>query len=435
MTTVTPMDKKYILELWNTLAGNPANRCLAIARVVTNHGSNELKQLVASLIKSETLPSDERTQALKLLHVDPLLPTLQPLIEQGISKPQPIRLDPELGRIAIALKVTAPFRLWCIGRELTRSEQGSGHVNRDALRTALAKYNYKISNDHFSRILRDGVGMFWDIDRKQEKIYVRSPRRLAPLLAEIAYIEDPALIVTNLPGVRDLYISVSGSHEEFEASLYNGWMAHREAPTISKKVLITLFGRSEDTLRRWEQTRLQDILTVRANYAQYHVQPNEWASVIPTHAQPYLANSIKEGRYTQVTAFRWRISNTYIPHGIKQHPNWGQAKKVRRNVQEVIECFSCGSPVLEQSSQPAYLQKPLKLYFDNPKRLKRYVQKMGCDERLLWRGLDRNRVGIFEATMSYGQTFSMERASPKDEYRHFKKQEEARIKYLETCVA
>src|SRR6185503_10209694 len=105
--------------------------------------------------------------------------------------------------------------------------------------------------------------------------------------------------------------NVSDSHEAFEAALYNGWMAHREAPTISKKVLATLFGRGEDTLRRWEQTRLQDRLTVRANYAQFHVQSNEWASVIPTHAHPYLANIIKDGRHTQVTAYRWRISNTY----------------------------------------------------------------------------------------------------------------------------
>jgi hypothetical protein len=435
MATVTPIDRNYILELWRDLAGNPANRCLVLARVVANHGSNELKQLVAALIKSDTLPRDGRAQALKLLQVDSLLPTLRPLIEQGISKPQPIRIDPELGRLAIALKLTAPFRLWCIGRELTRREQGSGHVNRDALRAAVTKYDYKISNDHFSRIIRDGIGVFWDIDRNQEKIYVRSPRRLAPLLTEMAFKETPALIVTNPPGVRDIYTCASGSHEAFEASLYAGWMTHREAPTISKKVLVMLFGRGEDTLRRWERNQLQDSLTVRTNYAQYHVPHNEWATVIPDHVQPYLANVIKEGRHTQVTAYRWRISNTYIPHGIKQHPYLGQASKVRRNVQEVIERFSCGSPALEQSSQPAYLQKPLKLYFENPKRLKRYVQKVGCDERYLWRGLDRNGVGVFEATMSYGQTSSMERAPSKDEYRQFKKQEQARIKYLEAHVA
>jgi len=434
MATVAPVDKSYILKLWSDLAGNPPARCLVIARVVATHGSTKLKQHVAEMIQSDAIPRDERSQALKLLQINPKLPNLQPLINEANAKPQPIRIDPEIGRLAIAIKLAAPFRFWCIGRELTRNEQGSGKVSREALRTVLAQYDYEITNDHFSRIIRDGEGVFWNTDRYQENLHLRSPRSLAPLFTEMAFGENPALVLTNPSGVRDMYISVSGSHEEFEASLYAGWMAHREAPTISKQVLSTLFGRGVDTLRRWEQTRLDSTLTVRKNYAQYHVQPNQWASVIPTHAQPYLANIVKDGRYTQVTAYRWRISNTYIPHGIRQHPYLGQARKVRRKVQAVIESFSCGSPASEQSGQPAYLQKPLKLYFEDPKRLKRYVQKIGCSERYLWRGLDRNGAGVFEATVSYGQTFSWERAKPKDEYRHFKKQAQKLKTYLDSVA-
>jgi len=440
MVIDTLVDEKYILELWRNLAGNPPARCLVVARVAANHGSNALKQWVAQKIKSEYLPHDERQQALALLRVEPEQSFLQSLMVRAatqpiVTKPQPIRVDPELGRLAIALKLAAPFRLWCVLRELTRKEQGSGQISREALRKALVSYDYEISNDHFSRLLRDGVGVFWDVDRNQAMLYVRSPRRLAPLLTALALHENPALVMTNPPGVRDVYSSVSGSHEEFEAALYAAWMTHREAPTISKKVLVSLFGRGQDTLRRWEQTRLQDSLTIRPNYAQYHVEPNDWATIIPDHARPYLANVKKEGIPTQVIAYRWRISNTYIPRGIKQHPYFGQAGKVRRNIEKVIEGLSCGSPGLETSSQPAYLQKPLKLYFENPKRLKHYVHKMGCNERYLWRGLNRHGVGIFEATLSYGQTYPLERASPKEEYRYFKKQALKRAQYLENCVA
>ena len=245
------VDQKYISQLWNELSGNPSNRCLAIGRVVGNHGDHELKQFTLQKIKQSFVSEEVKSEAITLLRLDAPLPNLQKLIVQNIAKPLPIRVEPELGRLAIALKLAAPFRFWCILRELTRKEQGSGQVRRGALRTALTKYNVEITNDHFSRIIRDGEGVFWDIDRYQENLYVRSPQRVAPILTEIALRISPKLIETNPPGVRDMYINVSGSRAVFEAALYAGWMAYREAPTISRKVLASLFGRDEDTLRRW----------------------------------------------------------------------------------------------------------------------------------------------------------------------------------------
>ncbi len=438
MAMVTPVDPKAIVDLWHDLAGNPRNRALVIARIVANHGDDALKACYAKRIQFETFPCVEREEALRILAPSASCAWLSSVIETTASPKvvyKPLRMDVEIGRLCIALGRAAEFRLWVVGRELVRQDSGAGKILRNAFYEALEGFGVIITRDHFNRLIRSGVGVFWDVDRYQETLYIRSPRFVAPRLAEAALRQSPALITTNSPGIRDMYISISDSHEAFEAALYAGWMAHREAPTISKKVLVSLFGRGEDTLRRWEQTQLSDTLTVRANYAQYHVEPNQWSAVIPDHAQPYLAHIIKDGKHTQITAYRWRISNTYIPHGIKQHPYFGQARKVYRNVQAVIERFCCGSPALESSSQPAYLQKPLKLYFENPKRLKRYVQKIGCDERYLWRGLDRNGAGIFEPTISYGQTHAAERAKPKDEYRFFKKQYEARCNYLATRVA
>ncbi len=424
--------------LWHELQNNPRNRALVIARVVANHGDEALKAHYAERIQHETFRCDERQEALRMLTPKSIYgwlsagPTPVEVLEP-LSKP--IRTDVECGRLAIALYKAAEFRLWTVGREMVRQSHPSGKIPRNAFYKALEGFGIAMTRDHFSRLIRRGAEGFWNVDCNQDFVYLRSPRFVAPLLTAAALQQDPALVVTNMPGVRDLYINVSDSHEAFEAALYAGWMTHREAPTISKKVLVTLFGRSEDTLRRWEQARLNKTLTVRANYAQYHVEPNQWSSVIPDHAQPYLANIVKEGKHTQAVAYHWRLSNTYIPHGIQQHPYLGQARKVRQKVQAVLEDYVCGLPVPETSGQPASLQKPLKLYFENPKRLKRYVQKTGCDERYLWRGVNPYGVGVFEPTLSYGQTHSRERASIKDEYRYFKKQAETRIQFLAAQVA
>ena len=219
-----------------------------------------------------------------------------------------------------------------------------------------------------------------------------------------------------------MYISVSDSHEGFEAALYAGWMSHREDPTISREVLVTLFDRSEDTLRRWETKRLQGIVTVRENYAQYEPDPNTWDSFIPDHARPYLANVRREEGYTQVIRYRWRIPNTYITSPIRQHPKRGQNSKVSKLVSRLLDQAPGGFSVPAQAGQPTsfFGQEIKKLYFHDGKKIKRYVKKTGCSERMLWRGQDRYGRGVFEPTTSYGHTRPNERVRFKEEYRYFK---------------
>lgn len=348
------------------------------------------------------------------------------------SPSKPIRMDVELGRLCVALHLVAPYRLWSIGRELTRRSDGSGKLTRDAFFEALAGFGVEITRDHFSRLIREGRGIFWDEDQSQQMVFITSPRRVAPQIVQIAWQKNPDLVATNLPGGRDMYIDASDSHESFEAHIYAGWMSHRENPTVSRDVLATLFQRSGDTLRRWEQTRLQSSLTIRENYAQYEPDPGQWPHFIPDHAQAYLANVKREGRYSQAVRYRWRIPNTYKTSGVRQHPKRGQNQKVWRIVHRLLDQYSGGLLRPARVGQPTYFfgRAFEKLYFDDAKKLKKYVHAKDVSERMLWRGEDRCGRGVFEPTTSYGQTQVNERVRYKEEYRYFKQQEAKRRDYL-----
>ena len=418
--------EKELLKLWNDLAGNRRNRALVMARVVANHGDEALRAHYTQKIRLETFPCDEREEALRILAPNNASIWLSQVIASQPppeTRAEPIRMDVESGRLAIALHKAAEFRLWSIGRELVRQDQGSGKVPRKALYEALEGFQIGITRDHYSRLLRQGRGLFWRIDEVTETIYINSPRQVAPRLVEAALTENPQLVATNLPGGRDMYISVSDSHETFEANLYAGWMSYRENPTISREVLTTLFNRSGDSLRRWEQKRLQNSLTVRENYAQYEPNTDNWERFIPDHARPYLANVRREGHYGQVVRYRWRIPNTYKTTNIRQHPKRGQNYKVFALVKHVLDQATGGSNRSAAAGQPTYFfgRAFEKLYFHDGKQIKRYIQRKGCSERLLWRGEDKHGRGVFEPTLSYGQTYPNERVRFKEEYRHFKK--------------
>ena len=430
------LENNELKTLWQALEPNKRNRALLIARLIVTHGTDEQKVLYTEKIKAETFLCDERHEALQILAPNKAALWLSSVVDKNtlIHPPsKPIRMDVESGRLAIALKKGSEFRLWSIAREMVRQDQGTGKIARNALYEALEEFGVDITRDHFSRLLRQGRGLFWRIDENTYTIYINSPRQVAPFLVEAALKINPTLVATNLPGGRDMYVSVSDSHEGFEAALYAGWMSHREDPTISREVLSSLFDRSEDTLRRWENTRLQGIVTVRENYAQYEPEPNTWASFIPDHARPYLANVKREEGYTQVIRYRWRIPNTYITSPIRQHPKRGVNRKASFIVRRLLDQTPGGFSVPAQAGQPTsfFGQEIKKLYFHDGKKIKRYVKKTGCSERMLWRGQDKYGRGVFEPTTSYGQTYPNERARFKQEYHFFKKLRMKTQEYLE----
>src|SRR5690606_28703485 len=178
-----------------------------------------------------------------------------------------------------------------------------------ALFAALEAYGIHYTATHRYRLLRAGDGLFWNLSKKH--LYLRNPGYVAVKLAEAA----PVLFSTNRPGVRDVYLSPTGSLENWEGMIYAGWMAHRENPTIARETLERLFGRSHDTLQRWEKQRLEHILIVRANYCQCP-DADAFFYHIPEHSQTYVAQVTFQGQPTQVTRLYWRMPNTYQVVGI-----------------------------------------------------------------------------------------------------------------------
>jgi hypothetical protein len=407
--------RHQIQYLWQALAGNPANRARAIAHVARNHGSPDIQTWVRELIANHSADSPGRREALLLLLdiSEPLFPNIQITWVEEEDNPEPIsiRVDPELGRITIAINLASHFRLWVIARELTRAHNGSGWVSKKALRAALARFNISYSDFHLRRLLQEGQGLFWNLSPK--RVYIRSSRFLSRELTRQTLATNPDLVSTNRPGVRDVYLSPSGSLEQWEATLYAGWLAHRNNPTIARETLAALFGRSGDTIRRWEHNRLSDIVSIRKNYSQSRIT-GEAMERLPEHAQSYLAN-VYQGKTAQEIRLYWRLPNTYQVAAIRQHPRRGQASKVRKAVNAEFD-------------HPAAMWRGglqrLKLYFDHPQRLRAYARKRG-GVYYLWLGENKHGQGIWEPTSTgFPDTRPRERAGFKPEYWVFKARRE-----------
>ena len=299
-----------------------------------------------------------------------VVPTVTPEV------PPEIRVEPELGRAAIALHKAAEYRLYIIAREITRAGDGSGKVPRKVLKQWLRGYGIHYVREHLSRLLKAGEGLFWN--RSRRHLYVRNPAHVAAGMAQI----EPMVFATNKPGTRDMYLSPSGGLEQWEATLYAGWLAHRENPTIARETLVALFNRSADTLRLWEGKHLGDRLQVRANYAQCphpNLEDDRYTDHIPDHSQAYRGFVRFQGEWAEVTRLYWRTCNTYQIKGIRQHPRLGQARSVRKRL----------NGMLDQPAEEKRGGRPrCKRYFETAEGVKRYVDKHG-GAYYLWRGENR----------------------------------------------
>ena len=155
----------------------------------------------------------------------------------------PLRTDPELGRVCVCLYQAAEFRLYVIARDLTRQAGGSGKVGRDRLRETLALYGIDLQQKALQPAIEGRRRAFLATD-DQTPIHHQS----RPFSGDPG-AKAPEYFTTNRPGVRDVYLSPTGSLEQWEATIYAGWMTHRENPTISRAALEKLFNRSSDTLQ------------------------------------------------------------------------------------------------------------------------------------------------------------------------------------------
>ena len=305
-----------------------------------------------------------------------------------------IRVDPELARISIGLHLASEFRLWLIARALNRQSGGSGKVSKAEFKAVLAEFGIVYSRQHLRRLLNIGKHLFWD--ENKTCLYLRSSQHVARQLTQLAITESPDLL-ENRAGVTDVLLSPAGDLEQWEATIYAGWLYHRNNPTISRLVLAKLFNRTADTLRYWESKRLVNTVSVRNNYAQCD-SAEVWEKFRPETTLSYVART-KDGEKAR---FLWQISNTYSVKGIKEYRHQGQAKKVRKAVNQQIQqpanSWRGGSPVCI-------------LYFDSPKRLRHHLKRYE-GVYYLWRGENRHSHGIFEATATgWSETHAKERVS------------------------
>jgi hypothetical protein len=429
-------------RLWTSLAHEPAQQALECAAYCLEHAphlAEWLKARILSGISDSDLIAMIRPPVTdgRILAYNQLctLPALSPVEKGGGSSSEPkqpgtpkrrlnsfqanyqaifgvtptvlpevsaeLRVEPEIGRICIGLDKASEYRIYIIARELTRSADGSGKVAKKALRAVLESYGIEHTRRHVNRLLRAGEGIFWNLGKTS--IYIRSYTFVSMKLHQLA----PELFSTNKPGVRDMYLSPCGTHEQWEAMLYAAWLAHRNNPTIARTTLESLFNRSADTLRRWEETRLRRIVSVRANDVQaphpLH-EDDRYADHIPEHSTPYVAQVKFQGQLQQVIRIRWRTSNTYQVSNIRQHPKRGQAKKVRKAVNHTSE--------LPAENKRGGMQRLNKMYFDNAKHLKVYTAKYHTIG-YLWRGEARWGRGVFEINnIGFWLTYANERVQP-----------------------
>jgi hypothetical protein len=248
---------------------------------------------------------------------------------------QPLRIDWEMGRLAIGLSRAPQFRLWVLARDLTRRAEGSGVVTRRELWGKMRAYRIACSKRHFNRLLAAGEGLFWYPAGGQ--LYLRGIQPVACALTQWAQARG-ILTEGNAPGNREVLLDPSGCLEQWEGMLYAGWMTGREDKgkgpvTIARATLARLFGRDESTLRRWEENRLQNIVSVQPNVAQCVDEAGDLAH-IPDHALPYLARIRTAEGTIHESRIMWQIPNSYHAQ-LPMHPHRGQASKVRRAVNSI----------------------------------------------------------------------------------------------------
>ena len=426
----------HLERLWADLAHDPERQALECAWLCQKEApqlATWLKVRIYAVLPDSLLktllfhsPTDGRIQALSLLSTltDPSRPPARSFSTdrpRRVRKPQPpqaasfreayqqifgvrpqvialdhrLRSDPELGRLTVALQRAHQYRLWIVGREMTRQADGSGRIHKTDLRTKLAFYSIEGTDRHVRRILAAGEGLFWRQDRKHpDRLYLVSWKQVSLKLLALAEAQKIE-IGFNRPGTHEQLVDVSGSLQAWEARLYAAWIAHRdgaEGVSISRACQAALFGRSEKTIRQWEKRYLRGLVTKRTDYEQHpddQRTPDELYDLqnyIPDHAEPYTA-AMEQG---MVTRRYWQRPNTYTS-SIDPHVHSGQARKVRKAVNRAMSAETDGGPWRRNYTVEQHL-----------KRVKSRKFRQGEDGDVMcpvhvYIGLDRrHEVGVWE---------------------------------------
>lgn len=372
----------------------PARRFSALWRLMRDH--LHIPE-IAAILRAElaALTYDAEASAVEHLArqaraaLDDLSAPVWTVVEPP-TPPATVRLDPELGRLALGLHLGAQLRLWAIARHLSTTHHiGRGWVSLPELRAELDRAR-SYSDRHLRRLLRAGHGLFWQYTG--HRVYLAGVQKLSAALAQRAATENPALIETNMPGrMKDVYLPVDGPHEQWESLIYAGWLAAKADPTIARDTLEMLFNRSSDTLIRWERDRLAGVVTVTPGFAQVMAD-----DTLDAHTGDQLIYTPEGTKAYEDRAgalyLRWQIPNTYHS-SIRQHNHKGQGRKVRRAVAASL----AGEPLeVMDEGQPRNPRR----YYEDRKRLKTAIRRHGVAVRYLFLGVGADGRYCWEPTVS-----------------------------------
>lgn len=339
-----------------------------------------------------------------------------------------LKIDPELARIALGLNRTGEYFVWCVGHHFFGQP---GHTTKDRLFAKIQATGVITSRRHFNRLLKQGKGLFWNLDNYGH-IYLRAYVKVSERLTQLAVDTQPQLVETNIPGARPVLVTTGGSLNHFKAQIYAGWLAYRHDPTIARDTLTTLFNCTKVTLLNWEQA-LGDQLRIVTNYAQTSRHPLDDERItdyIPAHSYNYVT---QRGQ----TRIRWQQPNTYHTSDIQEHAHKGQSRKARAKAakaawyQPVEKCaHQFPSEVAEKELVFDRSHRIPKRYYDSPKSLQRFIKRQAKrgqqaitpqTPRYIYLGKDRNQHGIWELSLDgYTATRVNERKAIKAEFAWWK---------------
>jgi len=388
-------------RLWHEI-GDPRTALLLMARLVVHDPS--LAADIRALAGLTLVYECDRRQVLDVLakHLPPDTSTADPPLVEQLELVGPavggLRVDPEIGRMAIALNLAAQHRIWALMRHHGGAQSW---IWRDDLEAQLAGIGITYNPRYLRRLLRQGNGLFWGMACRGRKIFYRSAAHVGAMLVRLAKREGrPELYETNLPGGRDVWVLVPVDLGEWEARIYAAWMTWRGGPEIARDTLAILFGRCPDTFRQWEK-RLGGWLKVRMNIAQSTCQD---PAQLPPYASQYLT-------WNNVRRFRWQLPNTYLS-AFRLHKHKGSARKRR----EQAGYAAFGQPVDDDKAQSRSGNPRAGWWFDRSHRSQRryhgrpdklmsivrrdarskYPSGIRRQVHYVWRGQNRLGRGVFE---------------------------------------
>lgn len=279
-----------------------------------------------------------------------------------------LRIDPELGRLAIHLKEAYLLRVWAIAQDITRNGSGDGRIDKNLfLRDLRLSYGVTFTDRRFRQWIVSGNDIYWS--DTGEYLYISGRETLARIMTERAIATCPQAIETNRPGVNDMFVESGGSLSTFEAHLYEAWFSYRENPIIARATLSMLFGRDKKTLLRWEKHLPQ--LEIITNY--HHTVEID---IAPVGAQISLTTR------NQILYVK-QASNTYRAK-TRQHTKRGSSSKVRKISNEVLRIQKSGGCVPKR-------------YFDSENKARQFSKKHGSSV-MVFLGFNRFGQGIWELT-------------------------------------